>query len=81
MTFAGFLNQSEIPRAYVAADCIVLPSDYGETWGLVVNEAMGEQTKNMIADYSYDEVVRGTLAALRYVKGGGSLRLRSGLRL
>jgi len=39
-TFAGFLNQTEITRAYVAADCLVLPSDFGETWGLVVNEAM-----------------------------------------
>jgi glycosyltransferase involved in cell wall biosynthesis len=38
--FAGFLNQSEIPRAYVAADALILPSDSGETWGLVVNEAM-----------------------------------------
>jgi glycosyltransferase involved in cell wall biosynthesis len=40
VTFAEFLNQSEIPSAYVASDCLVLPSDYGETWGLVVNEAM-----------------------------------------
>lgn len=39
-TFAGFLNQSEISRAYVAADALVLPSDAKETWGLVVNEAM-----------------------------------------
>ena len=39
-TFAGFLNQKEISRAYVAADCLVLPSDSGETWGLVVNEAL-----------------------------------------
>jgi glycosyltransferase involved in cell wall biosynthesis len=39
-TFAGFLNQSEIAAAYVAADALVLPSDAGETWGLVVNEAM-----------------------------------------
>jgi len=39
-SFAGFLNQTEISRAYVAADCLVLPSDHGETWGLVVNEAM-----------------------------------------
>jgi glycosyltransferase involved in cell wall biosynthesis len=38
--FAGFLNQSEIAAAYVAADALVLPSDGGETWGLVVNEAM-----------------------------------------
>jgi glycosyltransferase involved in cell wall biosynthesis len=39
-SFVGFLNQSEINRAYVAADCLVLPSDAKETWGLVVNEAM-----------------------------------------
>jgi glycosyltransferase involved in cell wall biosynthesis len=40
ITFAGFLNQSEIAKAYVASDALVLPSDGGETWGLVVNEAM-----------------------------------------
>lgn len=40
VTFAGFLNQTEVANAYVAADCLVLPSDHGETWGLVVNEAM-----------------------------------------
>ncbi len=39
-SFAGFLNQSEIARAYVAADALVLPSDAKETWGLVTNEAM-----------------------------------------
>jgi glycosyltransferase involved in cell wall biosynthesis len=39
-SFAGFLNQTEISRAYVAADVLVLPSDGSETWGLVVNEAM-----------------------------------------
>lgn len=39
-SFAGFLNQSEISSAYVVADCLVLPSDSGETWGLVVNEAL-----------------------------------------
>lgn len=39
-SFAGFLNQTELTQAYAAGDCLVLPSDYGETWGLVVNEAM-----------------------------------------
>lgn len=39
-SFAGFLNQSEIAAAYVAADVLVLPSEATETWGLVVNEAM-----------------------------------------
>ncbi|HET6426667.1 MAG TPA: glycosyltransferase family 4 protein [Planctomycetaceae bacterium] len=40
VTFTGFLNQTEILDAYAAADALVLPSDAGETWGLVVNEAM-----------------------------------------
>lgn len=40
VSFAGFLNQARLPDAYAAADGLVLPSDAGETWGLVVNEAM-----------------------------------------
>lgn len=36
----GFLNQTEMPAAYAAADILVLPSAWGETWGLVVNEGM-----------------------------------------
>ena len=40
VSFAGFLNQTELTQAYAAGDCLALPSDYGETWGLVVNEAM-----------------------------------------
>ena len=39
-SFTGFLNQTEISKAYVAADCLVLPSNHQETWGLVINEAM-----------------------------------------
>lgn len=50
VTFAGFLNQSEIPSAYVATDCLVLPSDYGETWGLVVNEAMACGRPAIVSD-------------------------------
>jgi len=40
LRFAGFLNQSRVCEAYAAADALVLPSDAGEVWGLVVNEAM-----------------------------------------
>lgn len=50
VTFAGFLNQTEISRAYVAADGLVLPSDYGETWGLVVNEAMHHGLAAVVSD-------------------------------
>jgi glycosyltransferase involved in cell wall biosynthesis len=37
--FAGFVNQTELPRIYAAADIFVLPSE-NEPWGLVVNEVM-----------------------------------------
>lgn len=49
-TFAGFLNQTEISRAYVAADCLVLPSGAGETWGLVVNEALASGLPVIVSD-------------------------------
>jgi len=40
-TFAGFVNQDELAAHYLAADVLVLPSRrMGETWGLVVNEAL-----------------------------------------
>jgi glycosyltransferase involved in cell wall biosynthesis len=50
VTFAGFLNQTEVVGAYVAADCLVLPSDAGETWGLVVNEAMACGVPAIVSD-------------------------------
>jgi len=50
VTFAGFLNQSEVISAYAVADCLVLPSDYGETWGLVVNEAMACGKPAIVSD-------------------------------
>ncbi|MCX7898630.1 MAG: glycosyltransferase family 4 protein [Methylocystis sp.] len=49
-SFAGFLNQSEITKAYCAADCIILPSGPDETWGLVVNEAMAAGVPAIISD-------------------------------
>lgn len=55
--FAGFLNQSEISKAYVASDLLVLPSAYGETWGLVINEAMNFELPVIACDKvgaSYD---------------------------
>jgi glycosyltransferase involved in cell wall biosynthesis len=48
--FTGFLNQSQITKAYVACDALVLPSDGGETWGLVVNEAMACARPCIVSD-------------------------------
>ena len=39
VTFVGFINQSELPEVFGAADVFVLPSDE-EPWGLIVNEVM-----------------------------------------
>src|SRR5262249_50272985 len=49
-TFLGFVNQRRIAEAYVAADCLALPSDWGETWGLVVNEAMACGRAAIVSD-------------------------------
>jgi len=38
--FLGFRNQSELGEGYAVADALVFPSQQGETWGLVVNEAL-----------------------------------------
>lgn len=39
--FAGFVNQTALPDYYLMADVLCLPSQRsGETWGLVVNEAL-----------------------------------------
>ncbi len=120
VTFTGFLNQSELAKAYLVADCMVLPSDNGETWGLVINEGMacglpaivsdqvgshldliienqtgavypcgevyalfellaeyannpnklkrmGAEARHRIELYSYDEVVKGTIDAVKWV--------------
>ena len=38
--FAGFQNQTQMPKVYATGDVLVLPSQgRGETWGLAVNEA------------------------------------------
>ena len=46
----GFLNQTDLPAAYTAADIFVLPSALHETWGLVVNEAMNFALPIIVSD-------------------------------
>lgn len=70
-TFAGFLNQKEISKAYVAADCLVLPSDHRETWGLVVNEAMASGLPCIVSDACgcAEDLVSPVRANSRYPMG------------
>ena len=46
----GFKNQSEIGKYFAVADIFVLASDAGETWGLVVNEAMNFGLPIIVSD-------------------------------
>jgi len=60
LAVTGFVNQSEIPAYYHAADVLVLPSEV-ETWGLVVNEAMAAGTLPVVSDQvgCVPDLVRG----------------------
>jgi glycosyltransferase involved in cell wall biosynthesis len=66
VAFKGFLNQKEIVSAYAVSDCLVLPSDARETWGLVVNEAMACGLPCIVSD----QVGCGTDMIVPGVNGG-----------
>lgn len=46
----GFQPQAKIPEFYAMADIAVLPSGEGETWGLMVNEAMNFSLPIIVSD-------------------------------
>jgi glycosyltransferase involved in cell wall biosynthesis len=48
--FLGFQNQHELSQYYHASDLLVLPSRQGETWGLVVNEALHHGIPAVVSD-------------------------------
>jgi glycosyltransferase involved in cell wall biosynthesis len=50
LKMAGFVNQSELGEPYGLADCLTLPSDFPETWGLVVNEALATGLPCVVSD-------------------------------
>ena len=58
-----FANQQAMPAILAAADLVVLPSQgSGETWGLIVNEAMAAGTPVLVSDHvgcAQDLVVEG----------------------
>jgi len=58
----GFINQSQIPLYYRAANFFVMCSGVGETWGLSVNEAMNFGLPVIVSDTcgsAYDLVENG----------------------
>jgi len=72
----GFKNQSELPVIYSVADLLILPSDAGETWGLVVNEALACGTPAVVSKSVgcvpdlIDEEITGTIFTAGDTKGG-----------
>jgi glycosyltransferase involved in cell wall biosynthesis len=46
----GFMNQSEVVKAYACADVFTLFSRCHETWGVVVNEAMNFSLPIVVSD-------------------------------
>ena len=46
----GFKQQRELSAYYHAADLFVLPSRHGETWGLVVNEALHHGVPTVVSE-------------------------------
>jgi glycosyltransferase involved in cell wall biosynthesis len=78
--FAGFKNQTELAPYYLASDVLVLPSrQMGETWGLVVNEALHAGRRVIVSRFAgchadfvdapgvtvFDGSVAGLVEALR----------------
>ncbi len=45
-----FQNQSRMPVVYRLGDLFILPSDFGETWGLAVNEALACGRPVLVSD-------------------------------
>ena len=50
VVFLEFQNQSAMPLVYRLGDALVLPSGYGETWGLAVNEAQACGRPSLVSD-------------------------------
>ena len=50
VVFVPFQNQSRMPLVYRLGDALVLPSGYGETWGLAVNEALACGRPSLVSD-------------------------------
>ncbi len=72
----GFINQREIVEYYVKSDTVVVPSIDGETWGLVVNEALQcgcrviatdkvGASRDLLQAYPHEVIVSNDASALR----------------
>lgn len=69
--FTGFVNQRDLPGYYLAADILVLPSRrMGETWGLVVNEALHAGCGVIVSEAVGSHREFGTWERVRVIQEG-----------
>jgi len=79
--FAGFINQSRIASYYAATDIMVLPSRrMGETWGLVVNEALQAGCSVAISEAAGCAVEFGQLPHVTVFPAGDAAALSNCIR-
>ncbi len=69
--FAGFRNQTEMPRFYDLCDVFVLPSE-AEPWGLVINEVMNAAKPVIVSDQvgAAPDLVADGVSGVVYPAGG-----------
>ena len=71
--FPGFVNQRDLPGYYLAADMLVLPSRrMGETWGLVVNEALHAGCGVIVSDAVGSHREFGAWERVRVIQEGNA---------
>jgi glycosyltransferase involved in cell wall biosynthesis len=73
----GFRNQTQLSPYYHAADLLVLPSVWSETWGLVVNDALHHGLPCVVSDAvgcAPDLVIAGQTGEIADAGSPGSLR-------
>ena len=83
----GFINQREIIEYYAKSDTVVVPSIEGETWGLVVNEALQcgcrviatdkvGASRDLLQAYPHEVIASNDASALREAINKGFLKER-----
>jgi glycosyltransferase involved in cell wall biosynthesis len=66
----GFANQSVMPQLLAAGDCVAVPSE-GESWGLIVNEALASGTPCVVSNgvASGRDLIEGRHSGATYHSG------------
>jgi len=78
--FRGFVNQTHLPALYLASDIVVLPSRRaGETWGLVVNEALHAGCSVAISDAVGCGADFGTWERVQMFREGNAAQLANAI--